>query len=90
MQVWLHTLVMLLRPPEAQGYACPVVFSRFPGEGLSSLPPSRHFPTLSEVGGDPITCSGESHMSLEGQSLKSRCVSATTALLLARAKVRPC
>ena len=35
---WLHTLVMLLRPHEAQGYACPVVFLRFPGEGLSSLP----------------------------------------------------
>lgn len=81
---------MLLRPYEAQGYACPVVFSRFPCEDLSSLPLSRHFPTHSEVGGDPVTCSDQSHVSLEGRSLKSWCVSTTTALLLARAKARPC
>ena len=81
--------MMLLRPYEAQGYACPVVFSRFPCEDLSSLTPSRHFPTHSEVGSDPVTCSDESHVSLEGRSLKSQCVSATTALLLTCAKVCP-
>ena len=59
---------MLLRPCEAQGYACPVVFSRFPCEDLSSLSPSRHFPTHSEVGSDPITCSDESPVSREGRS----------------------